>query len=196
VATKKTNSEDKFEQTEFDLFVALEQIDRKNYNWFSNLTEEQRKKFVPYMVLHWNSSVKANSEVSSYYVMSTDICANKYIFNDTIQNHPELQWLMFCASSPGIGKQFHAWIPHLSSKTGELRETVKKKDISDYLTKIFKNDSADEIDATATYMTELLNHRVKLASFHPELKLDDIAVLSNLVDNTDVQAYEKECGID
>lgn len=196
VATKQKNSEDKFEQTEFDLFVALEQIDRKNYNWFATLTEEQRKKFVPYMLLHWNSSVKANSEVSAYYVMSTDIVANKHMFNDAVSNHPELQWLLFCAASPGIGRQFHTWIPHLSPKIGELRETVKQKDISDYLSKIYKNDSAEDIAATAEYMTELLNHRVKLASMYPELKLDDIAMLSNLVDNNDIRHYEKECGID
>ncbi len=94
MATKKpaTPSDEKLEQQDFDLFKALDAIDAKNYSWFSKLTEEQKKKFVPYMITHWMSAIKAKGMLGAYYVMSTDANANKYLFNEVIQGHPQLQW--------------------------------------------------------------------------------------------------------
>lgn len=187
--------EDKFENTEFDLFRALEAIDRKDYDYYSNLTDEQRKRFVPYMMLQWMSSVKGSRDLSAFYLMSTELAANKYMFNEIVYDHPELQWKMLCAASPGMGKQFHSYIPQLSQRIGKLQERVKQKEIADYLKKIYKNDSDSDIHTVSSILTENINHKAALAAHYPELKIDDIAVLAQLVDADDLKLYEEECGI-
>ena len=109
----KTPVDEKFENVDFDLFEALSSMDKKDYGYYDRLTEEQQKKFVHYMMMHWMSAIKSSGELGAYYLMNTDYTANKYFFNEYVQKHPKLQWLMLCASSPGMGKQFHQWIPHL-----------------------------------------------------------------------------------
>lgn len=192
----KAATEDKFENTEFDLFRAIEAIDRKDYDYFSRLTDEQRKRFVPYMMLHWISSVKGQRDITAYYLMSTDIAANKHMFNEAVHAHPELQWKMLCAASPGCGKQYHTYIPHLSQKIGKLQEQIKQKELVDYLKKVYKNESEEDIKSVAEIMTDVINTKVLLAEHYPELKIDDIAVLAQCVSDEDIKLYEKACGID
>lgn len=195
MATKKlTPKDEKFEKQDFDLFRAIEAIDRKEYDYFKNLTEEQQKKFVPYMMLHWISAVKGNQMLSSYYVISTDTNANKLMFNEKVQQHPELQWLMLCASSPGLGKQFHQYIPHLSGKIGTLRDKAKTKDISDYFEKIYKGADKDTITECATEFVVQQNHKYRIAELMPDLKLSDIEILANILTSEDLDEYDRQSG--
>lgn len=191
---KKVSSEEKFEKVDFDLFKAIEAIDKKDYNYFNSLTEEQKKKFVPYMMLHWISTVKGNSTLSAYYLLTSDMVANKHMFNEKVQHHPELQWLMMCASSPGLGKQFHQWIPHLSNKLGELRDKAKVKDVQDYFEKIYKGVDSSVIKECASEYATQQNHKYRLAKLYPNMKLADIELLSNYVSNDDLNEYDKQSG--
>lgn len=188
----KVSADLKFERQEFDLFQALEALDRKNYEYYSSLSEEQQRKFVPYMMLHWASAVKGN--LGQYYVMSTDIHANKYMFNERVQQHPELQWLMLCAVSPGRGKQFHQWIPHLSAKVGSLQEAVTVKTVSEYFAKIYPGTDATVIREAATEFATQQNHKQRLAQLFPDMKLADLEVLAQLVSATDIEQYEQDAG--
>jgi hypothetical protein len=190
--SKAVSAEFKFQNQDFDLFQAIEAVDRKNYDWYCNLTEEQQRKFVPYMMLHWISAVKGN--LDGYYLLSTDIHANKYMFNERIQHHPELQWLMLCASSPGRGKQFHQWIPHLSEKVGSLREPVSTKTVADYFAKIYPGTDQGTIKEVAEEFTKEQNHKQRLAQIFPGMKLADIEVLAQFVTQQDIEQYEQDSG--
>lgn len=191
----KVPADEKFDKVEFDLFDALSAIDKKDYGYYSRLTAEQQKKFVPYMMIHWVSAVKAASQVSGYYVMSTDASANKYAFNENVQQHPELQWMMLCASSPGIGKQFHQWIPHLSDKIGNLTDAAKLKDVKDYFEKIYKNADSSTLKEYAAEFTANQNHKHRVSKLYPEMKLGDIELLSQLLTSDDLNEYDKQSGI-
>ena len=79
MAKESLSKDEKFENIEFDLFEALAAIDRKDYTYYDRLTEEQKKKFVPFMLIHWVSAIKGNSELQNYYLQSTDYHANKYL---------------------------------------------------------------------------------------------------------------------
>jgi len=196
MATKKpaTPKDEKLEKQDFDLFEALAALDRKDYNYLDKLTEEQQKKFVPYMMTHWMSAIKGSGDVQGYYVMSTEYNANKYLFNEQIQKHPKLQWMMLCASSPGLGKQFHQWIPHLSSKVATLKESPKLKDVKDYYAKIYPKADTESIDAISEAFVEEHKKKVYLAKRFPDLKLDDIETLAQLVTDDDIRNYERELG--
>jgi hypothetical protein len=194
MATKKTPVEEKFEKQDFDLFDALIALDKKDYSYIDRLTEEQQRKFVPYMMTHWMSQIKANSGLQAYYVRSVDYHANIHLFNENVQKHPKLQWLMLCASSPGLGKQFHQWIPHLSTKVSQLKETPKEKDVKDYFGKVYpKTDDGSLKEISKEFVNE---HKKKtyLAKQYPDLKYTDIELLSSLVTEEDIRRDEEDRG--
>lgn len=191
MAKDKDNS---FENIDFDLFEALTALDKKDYSYYDRLTSEQQRKFVPYMMILWMSAVKGSPELSGYYLMNTDYTANKYFFNENIMKHPKLQWLMLCASSPGLGKQFHQWIPHIKERVSRLQETAKTKDIKEYYKKIYSKASEKDITELSGLFVEQQKRKVYLAEKFPSLKISDIEVLNDLVTDQEIQDYEKESG--
>jgi hypothetical protein len=195
MATKKsTPVDEKFVAQDFDLFDALTAMDKKDYGYYDRLTEEQQKKFVPYMMTHWMSAIKGSGDVQGYYLRSVDYHANKHLFNEYVQKHPKLQWYMLCASSPGLGKQFHQWIPHLGSKVTSLKEPAKTKDIKEYYTKIYPKVDSDDIDEISKAFVQEHKRKCYLAETYPNLKQSDIEVLSQLVTEEDIKQYEKDRG--
>lgn len=194
MAKSKVSADEKLQNQDFDLFKSIEMVDRKDYSWFDSLTEEQQRKFVPYMMIHWISAVKSKTEISSYYLMSVDSTANKYFFNEMIQKHPKLQWLMLCASSPGIGKQFHQWIPHLSPKISNLKESADKKTVNEYFTKIYPTVDKNELSEISDDFCKHQKHKYRLAKIFPNMKLDDLELLSQVVSSEMIDQYEKESG--
>jgi hypothetical protein len=195
MATKKsTPVDEKFVSQDFDLFDALTAMDKKDYGYYDRLTEEQQKKFVPYMMTHWMSAIKGSGDVQGYYLRSVDYHANKHLFNEYVQKHPKLQWYMLCASSPGLGKQFHQWIPHLGSKVTSLKEPAKVKEIKEYYTKIYPKVDSDDIDEIAKAFVQEHKRKCYLAETYPNLKQSDIEVLSQLVTEEDIKEYEKDRG--
>lgn len=196
MATKKqaVSIDEKFDSQDFDLFAALAALDKKDYEFYDRLSPEQQKKFVPYMMLLWMSAIKGNEGVQRYYVMATNEYANKYFFNEYVQKHPKLQWLALCAASPGLGKQFHQWIPNIKERVSKLQEPAKIKDIKEYYKKIYPKASNDDIVAVSEVFVEEHKKKCYLASKFPNMKFDDIEVLSELVTDQEIENYEKESG--
>ena len=194
MAKEKLSADEKFTGQDFDLFDALTAIDKKDYSYYDRLTPEQQKKFVPFMMIHWISAVKASSDVQSYYLQSTEYHANKYLFNEAVHKHPKLQWLMLCAASPGLGKQFHQWIPHIRERVTRLLDSPKQKEIKEYFKKIYPK--TDDSDLTLLSEVYVDNHKKKmyLAKKFPELKFDEIELLSDLTTDEDIKQYEEDWG--
>ena len=193
--SKKTlPTELQLENQTVNLFDVLAALDRKDYSYYKNLNESQKKSINFYMLIQWLSAVKANKEIQSYYLQSTDYHANKYLFNENIQKHPDLVWLMLCAASPGIGKQFHQWIPHIRERVTRLLDSPKQKEIKEYFKKVYTKTN----DGDLTLLSEVYvdSHRKKkyLADRFPELKYDEIELLSELITDEDITAYEDACG--
>ena len=194
MATKKPQlaKDEKFENVDVDLFAVLAALDNKDYGFYDKLTDEQKKKIVPFMLTHWMSAIKGNTGLSSYYLMNTDYTANKHFF--TVQQHPKLQWLMLCAASPGMGKQFHQWIPSISQKVAKLEVSPKLKDIKDYYKKIYPKADLDDIDAVSEAYVESHKKKMYLAELYPDMKLSDIEMLSETVTDEQIKQYEKDRG--
>lgn len=195
MATKKqTPKDEKFEKTELDLFEVLAALDKKDYGYYDKLTPEQQKKFVPYMMLLWMSAIKGSEGLSRYYIMATNEYANKYYFNENVQKHPKLQWLALCAASPGMGKQFHQWIPHIREKVSNLKEPATFKEIKDYYSKIYpKTDDGTLKEFTEAFVQDH-KRKVYLSETFPNLKLEDVETLNQLVTDEDIREYERERG--
>lgn len=191
---KKTSSDEKFQDIDFPLFDAIAAIDRKDYYYFDSLTAEQQKKFVPWMLLHWISSVKANTSLQQFHLLSTEEFANKHMFNENISNHPKLQWMMMCAAGLGQGKQFHQWIPHIKEKVSKLKEKAVTKDIHEYYTKIYKNLSENELKELSKAFVKEQTRKVYLAETFPNLKFDELEILNDIVTDDEIKKYQEETG--
>lgn len=193
MAKAKVSADEKFEDQDFDMFEALAALDKKDYGYYDRLTEEQRKKFVPFMMIMWFSSVKGRTDFQQYYVLSVNEFANKHLFNENVQKHPKLQWLMLCSS--GIGsKQFHQWIPQIKQNVGKLKEKASVKDIKEYYKKIYPKTDDDTLSEFSKLYTDQQHKKVYLAQKFPELKVDDIEALSNFVTDDEIKEYEKQYG--
>ena len=169
-------------------------MDKKDYDFFDRLSPEQQKKFVPFTMIQWLSAIKGGEGLSRYYVMSTAEYANKYLFNENVQKHPKLQWLMMCASSPGVGKQYHQWIPNISPKVSKLQTPAKLKDIKEYYKKIYPKANGDDIDAVSEAFVSGQKRKLKLAELFPNMKLCDIEALNETISDDQLKQYERDLG--
>lgn len=196
MATKKetVSKDEKFENVDLDLFDVLNALDKKDYGYYDRLTAEQKKKFVPFMMLHWMSAIKGNEGVSRYYVMSTNEYANKYLFNEFVQKHPKLQWLMLCSASPGMGKQFHQWIPHIKEKVAKYKESATIKEVKDYFAKVYPKTNGDDLTEISKAFVQEQKKKMHLARMFPNMKFSDIEALSQVVTDADLEQYERDRG--
>lgn len=194
MAKATTPKDEQLEKQDFDVFEALAAIDKKDYGYYDRLTEEQKKKFTPYMLIVWTSNVKGNRDLQNYYVQSVNHYANKYYLDENITKHPKLQWLMLCAASPGMGKQFHQWIPQIKEKVSKLKEQAKHKDIKDYYKKVYPKTEDDVINEIATLFVQQQHKKYRVGSIYPNMKLQDIEVLSDFLTETELADYEDQLG--
>jgi hypothetical protein len=143
MAKAKTPIDEKFEKIDFDLFEALAAIDRKDYGYYDRLTEEQQRKFSPYMMVRWMSSMKGSTALQQYHVLSVNEFANTYLFSEFVSKHPKLQWLMLCASGLG-SKQFHQFI-----KANKLDDN----DLISFLSTVYPNSKMSDLKTLASIIT-------------------------------------------
>lgn len=115
----------------------MRQLDRKNRNFYNELTDEERKKFSLFLMIRWSSAVDSSRELQEYYVQSCNHYLNKHFFN--INRHPKLQWLCATAVSPGLGTPNHPWI---APKKKESGASARRKQLQ----AIFPTYKDDEID--------------------------------------------------
>ena len=144
MAKQKTPTDEKFEKVDFDLFEALAAIDRKDYGYYDRLTEEQQKKFSPYMMVRWMSNMKGSAALQQYHVLSINEFANTHLFSEFVSKHPKLQWLMLCASGLGNGKQFHQFL-----KANKLDDS----DLISFLSSIYPSSKMSDLQTLASLIT-------------------------------------------
>ena len=198
MATKKakveTAADEKLSDTDVKLFDILAAIDKKDYGYYERLNEVQQKKVALFIIVHWTSAIKASAELQGYYLRSVDFHANKYLFNENVMRHPKLIWLMLCASSPGMGKQFHQWIPNISPKVATLQEDANLADTKKYYAKIYPKASESDVDEVSKEFVKDQRRKRYLANVYPNLKLSDVETLSQITTDEEIAQYESDRG--
>jgi hypothetical protein len=198
MAKTKTPTDEKFENQDFDLFKALAAIDRKDYEYYDRLTEEQKKKFVPFMMIKWLSSVQGSKDLQEYYIRSVNHIGNKHFLNFMIgtkeHSHPKLQWLLLCASTPGLNKIRHHWIPQLKEKVTSLKEQAQTSDVKTYFEKIYNGADKETINEISNLFCEQQKKKYYLAQKYPNMKHEDIETLNELVTKKEIDEYEEQYG--
>lgn len=115
-------------------------LDRKDRDFYDNLTYEEKKKFSNFLMIRWGSSVNGSVEMQEYYLIATNERLNKNFFD--ISKHPKLQWLCATTISPDMGVQRHNWI---STKHKESSANAIKKQLAE----LFPHLEDDSIDLMA-----------------------------------------------
>jgi hypothetical protein len=136
--------EQKMATTSDKLNIANEmlQFDKKNRNFYDELTDEERKKFAPFLMIRWGSDVQGSAELQAYYLMSTNERLNKNFFDISSTQHKKFQWLLATTVSPDMGKQYHKWL------AAKKKETANNK-AEKFLAELFPTARADEIKLLA-----------------------------------------------
>jgi hypothetical protein len=93
-----------------DIAYEMAQFDSKNRNFFDDLSEDEQKKFSPYLMIRWGATVRGDPDLQAYYLMSVNERLNKNFFDISTTQHKKLQWLLASTVSPGLGKQRHDWL--------------------------------------------------------------------------------------
>ncbi len=121
------------------------QFDRKNRDFYNELTDEERKKFSNYLMIRWGSSVQGSAELQEFYVIACNERFNKHFF--AINRHPKLQWLCATTVSPDMGTHRHLWIA--PKKKESSNNEVRKQ-----LAELYPNMKSDELDVMSAITTK------------------------------------------
>lgn len=123
-------------------------IDRRQFSWYANLTEEERKGLSMWVLMRYCSSTGSKvDEINHHYLTMTNELVNVH-FND-LRHHPELQLrLMQCV---GIGSnQFHPWI-----KPGKRKKSAKgNAKLNEFYLSLYPHLKDDEVDIALNNMSD------------------------------------------
>ena len=125
----------------------MAQFDSKNRQFFDELTDEERKKFSPFLMIRYGSSVSGNRDLQEFYLIATNERLNKKFFAVNTAQHKKLQWLMATTVSPGLGNFRHNWIAPKKKEPGA--GSMRKQ-----LMELFPHLKDDEIDLLAQITTK------------------------------------------
>lgn len=150
----------------------LSAVDKKNTEWWETLNPAQQKKFSSWLYMRYVSNVNSDPDLARYYVIAVNERINKKF--STLKNHPKLQYLLMTSASPGMGKQYHQWLP--PAKVGKSNR--KRLNL---LAKLFPNVSDKELEVLDQINTneDIEQHLISLGWTDKDIK----AALSNK--NTD-----------
>ena len=126
----------------------MREFDLKNRNFYTDLTDEEKKKFSNFLMIRWGSSVQGSRDLQEFYVISTNERLNKHFF--TINKHPQLQWLCASSVSPGMGAHRHQWISPKKKDENSANAGTKKKQ----LMTIFPNMKGFDVDTLSKLISQ------------------------------------------
>ena len=112
----------------------LSALDRQDFDWYSNLSEEDKKSWSSWLTLRYASAVSGGGQDDA--LLNTNEFVNKH-YTD-FYKEDDLVWRLMCLT--GTGKsQRHVWIkpPH-SNKT--------KDKISEWVSSIYPHMKSDELE--------------------------------------------------
>lgn len=145
----------------------LAALNRKDREFYDSLSDEEKKKFSPYLMLRYGSSVEGSADLQAWYLMSTNERVNKNFFDISTSKHKKFQWLMCTTISPGMGNQRHYW---LAPKKAERDNKAVK-----FLTELYPELKPDDIELLAR-----LNSKEDLRNLARQHGWDDRRIKSDL----------------
>ena len=104
-----------------DIKRELRAVDDKNYYFYDNLTDEEKKAFSPYILMRYTSNVQGDRDIQEWFVETTNEMVNKNHW-DLSKNHKGLLWKLFAATGAGVP----AYHPYLAAGKKEKANKIEK----------------------------------------------------------------------
>lgn len=125
----------------FDLFTGLAQISKKNYNWYSSLSEAGKKSASPFVMARW---MTGTSDAAQLVRINTFV--NPYMFQ--LGQEKDLLFKLLSAAATGRNVRYN-WIKSPGAKSGVKLKIEAIKEYYDVSTReanmYLKNISEDDI---------------------------------------------------
>ena len=128
----------KVKEYKIDVFKLLAALNQRDFKFYSQLSDEEKKGFAGIVAMRWLSNVSdKNRDMCEYHIQMVNDGANKHFWNSEMQKHPKLQYLSLAVC--GIGtKQRHEWIKGPAQK--------KQNKILTMLREFCPTASSDELE--------------------------------------------------
>ena len=125
-----------------DIKRELSAVDRKDYSFYDNLTDEERKAFSPYVLMRYTANVQSDRDIQEWFLETTNDYVNKNHW-DLSKNHKGLLWKLFAATGAGVP----AYHPYLAAGKKEKANKIEK-----LLCELYPAKKMDEIKLLASMM--------------------------------------------
>jgi hypothetical protein len=104
-----------------DIKRELNAVDQKNYDFYTNLTDEEKKAFSPYILMRYTASVQGDRDIQEWFLERTNEMVNKNHW-DLSKNHKSLLWKLFAATGAGV----NCYHPYLAAGKKEKANKIEK----------------------------------------------------------------------
>jgi len=125
-----------------DIKRELNAVDQKNYDFYTNLTDDERKAFSPYILMRYTASVQGDRDTQEWFLEHTNEMVNKNHW-DLSKNHKALLWKLFAATGAGV----NCYHPYLAA--GKKEKAIK---IEKLLVELYPAMKMNEIKMLAKMM--------------------------------------------
>ena len=127
-----------------DIKRVLKAVDTRDYKFYENLTDAEKKEFSPYLLMRFVSNVQGHKDLQEWFIETTNENVNKHHWQLS-KDHKELLWKLFAGI--GVGQvMFHQY---LAAGTKEKTNKIEK-----LLTEIYPARKISDIKLLASMMTK------------------------------------------
>lgn len=126
-----------------DIKRELSAVDNRDYNFYDNLTAEEKKEFSPYVLMRFVSNVNGDSELQEWFLENTNNRVNKNHWLLS-KNHKALLWKLY--AGVGIGQTMYH--PYLAASKKDKANKIEK-----LLAEIHPTKKMEDIKLLASMMS-------------------------------------------
>jgi hypothetical protein len=136
-----------------DIKRELYAIDHKDYNFYDNLTPEEKKEFSPFILMRYAASVQGDRDVQEHFLEMTNELINKNHWLLS-KDHKPLLWKLFASIGVGVSA-YHPYIAagkktkavKIEKLLAELHPAMKIDDIRVWASLMDKTDKEELFDS-------------------------------------------------
>jgi hypothetical protein len=104
-----------------DIKRELNAVDRKVYDFYETLTDEEKKVFSPYILMRYVSNVQGDRDIQEWFLEMTNEMVNKHHWVLS-KNHKNLLWKLFAATGAGV----NCYHPYMAAGKKEKANKIEK----------------------------------------------------------------------
>jgi hypothetical protein len=125
-----------------DIKRELRAVDTRDYNFYDNLTDEEKKAFSPFILMRYTANVQGDAALQEWFLEMTNEYVNKNHW-ELSKNHKPLLWKLFAGT--GVGQSMYH--PYLAAG-----KKAKANKIEKLLAEIYPTWKLEDIKILASMM--------------------------------------------